>query len=72
MAFPCVWAWSQCCTYSRPGARKVFDLTSAIMCAVQVATWIKRQFALKPAIARIRRERAAQRPVQTAQIDNMY
>ncbi|CAL8471988.1 g11530 [Coccomyxa elongata] len=39
---------------------------------VQVATWIKRQFALKPAIARIRRERAPQRPVQTAQIDNMY
>lgn len=40
--------------------------------AVQAATWIKQQFALKPAISRLRRERAAQRPLLTNQIDDMY
>ncbi len=45
---------------------------SAIAAAVQVATLIKRQFALKPAINRMRRERAEQRKIFTDQIDNMY
>ena len=40
--------------------------------AVQVATWIKRQFALKPAINRLRTERAAQRPLLTNQVADMY
>ncbi len=43
--------------------------------AVQVATWIKKHIALKPALARIRKQRAEQRPAEaqrTDQIDCMY
>ena len=40
--------------------------------AVQVATWIKRQIALKPAINRMRKERAAERPLMTNQVSDMY
>lgn len=39
---------------------------------VQVATWIKKNFALKPALAKARKERAAQRPVHRDQINDMY
>ncbi|CAK0783061.1 hypothetical protein CVIRNUC_006256 [Coccomyxa viridis] len=39
---------------------------------VQVATWIKRQIALKPAINRMRKERAAERPLMTNQVSDMY
>jgi hypothetical protein len=50
----------------------VSTLNGAVAAAVQVATWIKRQFALKPAINRVRRERAEQRKTFTNQIENMY
>lgn len=39
---------------------------------VQIATWVKKQFALKPALARARKERAEQRPQQSNQVDIMY
>lgn len=42
--------------------------------AVQAATWIKRQFGLKPALRRIRKDRAEARPSDKAsvQVDNMF
>ena len=43
--------------------------------AVQVATWIKKHIALKPALARIRKQRTEQRPAEgqrTDQVDCMY
>lgn len=41
---------------------------------VQVATWIKRTFALKPALEDIRKQRAQQRagPFKTSQVDDMF
>ncbi|KAK2080945.1 hypothetical protein QBZ16_000799 [Prototheca wickerhamii] len=41
---------------------------------VQAATWIKRQFGLKPALRRIRKDRAEARPSDKAsvQVDNMF
>jgi hypothetical protein len=39
---------------------------------VQVATWMKKQFALKPALNKIRKERADKRPEKTNQVDKMY
>jgi hypothetical protein len=39
--------------------------------AVQVATWFKRQFALKPALERARKERGEQRLARTTQVDTM-
>jgi hypothetical protein len=40
---------------------------------VQVATWVKKTFALRPALARARAARAAERPEPTnAQVDTMY
>ncbi|KAK9824064.1 hypothetical protein WJX72_007493 [[Myrmecia] bisecta] len=40
---------------------------------VQVGTWIKKTFGLKPAVATARKQRAEQRPVQsTKQVDGMY
>jgi hypothetical protein len=39
---------------------------------VQIATWIKKNFALRPALSRARKERAAQRPMPSDQLDNMY
>ena len=41
---------------------------------VQAATWIKKTFALKPALARARKARAEQRPegASTSQVDGMY
>ena len=42
--------------------------------AVQVATFLKRQFGLKPALRRIRKQRAEHRPegARTTQVDRMY
>ena len=40
--------------------------------AVQLATWVKKTFALKPALERARKERAEQRAQQNAQVDAMY
>lgn len=39
---------------------------------VQVATWVKKQFALKPALAHARKERAEQRAQPNPQVDTMY
>jgi hypothetical protein len=39
---------------------------------VQAATWIKKTFALKPALNRARKERGEQRPEANAQVDRMY
>ena len=47
-------------------------LYECLFCAVQLATWIKRQFGLKPALNRIRKQRAEQRPEKTEQIEYMY
>jgi hypothetical protein len=33
---------------------------------------VKKQFALKPALARARKERAEQRPTRTTQVDTMF
>ena len=40
--------------------------------AVQAATWVKRTFALKPALNQIRKERAEHRQAQSDQVDTMY
>jgi hypothetical protein len=40
--------------------------------AVQLATWVKKTFALKPALEKARKQRATHRGERTAQIDNMY
>lgn len=40
--------------------------------AVQVATWVKRNFALRPALNRIRKQRAEHRAAQSDQVDRMY
>ncbi len=42
------------------------------MLAVQAATWVKRTFALKPALNQIRKDRAEQRQTQSSQVDTMY
>ena len=39
---------------------------------VQVATWIKKTFALKPALNQIRKERANSRTHLNDQLDDMY
>jgi hypothetical protein len=39
---------------------------------VQIATWVKKQFALKPALAHARKERAEQRAQLNPQVDTMY
>lgn len=39
---------------------------------VQIATWVKKTFALQPALNRARKQRAAERPVQNPQVDRMY
>jgi len=39
---------------------------------VQVATWVKKTFALKPALAAIRKQRGEQRHLKTSQVDEMY
>jgi len=39
---------------------------------VQVATWVKRNFALRPALNKIRKQRAEHRDVQSDQVDRMY
>ncbi|GAB4818254.1 hypothetical protein N2152v2_005300 [Parachlorella kessleri] len=40
---------------------------------VQLATWVKKQFALKPALSQSRKERAEQRPgTRTTQVDTMF
>ena len=39
---------------------------------VQVATWVKKTFALRPALNKARKARAEQRPEQNNQIDDMY
>lgn len=39
---------------------------------VQAATWVKRTFALKPALNQIRKERAEHRQGQSNQVDTMY
>lgn len=39
---------------------------------VQVATWVKRNFALRPALNRIRKQRAEHRAAQSDQVDRMY
>jgi len=39
---------------------------------VQVATWLKKTFALKPALKQIRKERANFRTHLSDQIDDMY
>ncbi|KAL0048599.1 hypothetical protein WJX82_006753 [Trebouxia sp. C0006] len=39
---------------------------------VQAATWVKRTFALKPALNQIRKERAEHRQAQSDQVDTMY
>lgn len=40
--------------------------------AVQVATWMKKTFALKPALERARKQRADQRLSRNNQIDTMF
>ena len=50
----------------------VIDDAHMLCFAVQFATWLKRQIALKPALARIRKQRAEQRTVLTTQVDDMY
>jgi hypothetical protein len=39
---------------------------------VQVATWFKKTFALKPALSRARKARGDARPVANDQVDRMY
>jgi hypothetical protein len=39
---------------------------------VQIATWFKKTFALKPAIQRARKQHAALRPEHNPQVDRMY
>jgi len=39
---------------------------------VRVATWVKKQFALKPALNSIRKHREDQRPKPSAQVDTMF
>lgn len=39
---------------------------------VQAATWLKKTFALKPALANARKQRAEYRPEPNAQVDRMY
>ncbi len=40
--------------------------------AVQLATWVKKTFALRPALNRIRRQRPEQRDHQSDQVDGMF
>lgn len=40
--------------------------------AVQVAAWVKRTFALRPALAAIRKQRGEQRQFKSSQVDDMY
>eukprot|EP00873_Tetraselmis_striata_P012050 jgi/Tetstr1/432314/TSEL_021715.t1 len=39
---------------------------------VQVATWVKKQFVLKPALEKIRKERATLRTHTSKQVDDMF
>ena len=39
---------------------------------VQAATWLKKTFALRPALNAARKARAEQRPEANAQVDRMY
>lgn len=39
---------------------------------VQVGAFLKKHLALKPALARVRKARAEQRPEQSLQVSNMY
>lgn len=43
-----------------------------ISCAVQAATWVKRTFALRPALNNIRKQRAEQRQFKSSQVDDMF
>ncbi len=45
---------------------------AARIAAVQLATWVKRTFALKPALESIRKHRGEQRQLRTSQVDDMY
>lgn len=47
-------------------------LTSPLGCAVQFVTFMKKHLALKPALHRMQRQRAAVRHFQTPQITEMY
>ena len=40
--------------------------------AVQLATWVKKTFALRPALNRIRRQRPEQRDHQSDQVEGMF
>jgi hypothetical protein len=40
--------------------------------AVQVAAWVKRTFALRPALANIRKQRGEHRQFKSSQVDDMY
>lgn len=46
--------------------------SKVLVLAVQVATWVKRNFALRPALNRIRKERGDHRQTQSDQVDRMY
>lgn len=48
------------------------NILSIYVPAVQVATWVKRNFALKPALSRIRKQRAEHRELESDQVDRMY
>jgi len=48
------------------------SLRAPPLCAVQVATWLKKTFALKPAINRARKARGDLRAEHNPQVDAMY
>uniref|UniRef100_A0A061RAU5 Gtp-binding protein lepa n=1 Tax=Tetraselmis sp. GSL018 TaxID=582737 RepID=A0A061RAU5_9CHLO len=54
-------------------ARNVRTLVAQIRTVeVQVATWIKREFALKPALEKVRKSRGDLRQHQSSQVEEMY
>ena len=55
-------------------ATVILVLTHVVLCAVRAATWVKKTFGLKPALERIRKERAQFRDgnPRTEQVDSMY
>lgn len=61
------------CSAASPQAADT-DTALCLVLAVRVATWIKKTFALKPALAHIRKARAEQRAGNepTTQVDRMY
>lgn len=61
-----------CCTSTIAPLALLLMFTLRLWPAVQVATWIKKTFALKPALEQVRKQRAATRTEKSSQVSSMY